>query len=89
MGAHADCEYFLGSDPFIVTVSFGATRTLHFLRNTKQRGIKKTVAKVNMKDRSVMVMHGSSIQCYFSHSLPKIKNVGERWSLSFCYHINK
>ena len=88
MGEHSDCEFFLGDDPFIITVSLGYTRELLWKKNTRQVDIEKKITTIQMKDSSIMIMLGKNIQTYFCHQVPKTtKVVGVRWSLSFRYHI--
>ena len=88
MGEHSDDESFLGSDPFIITVSLGYTRALVWKKKSNQLDVNRKVATLQMKDSSVMIMLGKSIQTQFSHQVPKTKLiVGVRWSLSFRYHI--
>ena len=89
MGEHSDCEFFLGSDPFIITVSLGQTRQLLWRKKTKQLYVNRLVAKIPMKNASIMVMLGKSIQQCFSHEVPKCKHsFGVRWSFSFRHHIH-
>lgn len=83
MGFHADNYPAMGPIPFIISLSFGASRQLIF-KNIKSR--RKILCIV--ESGSVVVMVGQHIQEAWLHGLPKQKQtiIGERWNMSFRYH---
>lgn len=79
MGWHADNEASLGRNPIIASVSFGATRPIHFKHNT-QENLKH---KINLEHGSLLVMKGET-QHFWKHQIPKTsKPVGPRINLTF------
>jgi hypothetical protein len=91
LGMHADDEICLGSDPLIISVSFGATR-IFSLQHNKCKDNNKPIRKVFLPPRTVIVMLGMSIQCDWKHGMPKwryLPSLPERWNLSFRYHLTQ
>ena len=68
-GWHSDNEKELGKNPQIASLSFGASRNIHFRH--KQTNLKKTI---EMKNGSLMFM-GGSIQHHWKHQVPKTSKV--------------
>lgn len=85
MGMHSDVEPTLGPHPFLVSLSLGAERKCIF-RNRHSEQLHEII----IQDGTVILMIGASIQHNWKHSIPKTsKPVGERWNLSFRYHLKK
>lgn len=79
MGWHRDNEKELGPNPVIGSVSFGATRAIHF-RHADDPKLKKIVP---LSDGSCLLMQGST-QHHWYHSLPKLKKpINPRINLTF------
>lgn len=78
MGWHADNEPELGSDPVIVTLSFGAPRVLRFRHNFRQ----KPSFGVLLEPGSALIM-GAGLQSQWQHCLPKRAVSGSRISLTY------
>jgi len=78
MGWHADNEKELGSEPIIVSVSFGAERPFAFKhRLTKQR------IDIRLVHGSILIMQGRCQHAWL-HSLPKTVKVSQpRINLTF------
>lgn len=71
MGAHADDESELGSQPVIASLSFGATRTFKLKhKRTKQ------VCDIELESGSLLIMAGTTQQFWY-HSLPKRARVSQ------------
>ena len=65
MPDHSDDEYSIDPESFIVTLSLGSDRTMHFkLKNSKQ-----LIARVKLRD-SMIVLFSKSSQDLYSHGLP-------------------
>jgi alkylated DNA repair dioxygenase AlkB len=76
---HADDEPELGPEPFIASVSFGATRTFQ-LRSRLDRTRRHSLA---LEDGSVLLMSGPT-QRHWMHQVPKTSRlVGPRLNLTF------
>ncbi len=77
---HSDNEKELGKKPFIVSVSFGATRKFKLKHNhTKDK------ADIDLESGSLLIMAGST-QHYWQHQVPKELDVTEgRINLTFRY----
>lgn len=84
MGAHADVEPGLGSDPLIVSVSLGAARKFGFKNNISGQKIER-----ELLDGTVVIMLGWNIQQRWKHYLPKCDQAEERWNLSFRFHLSQ
>lgn len=79
MGLHSDDEPELRAVPVIASVSFGATRTLHF-RHKKRNDLKYSL---ELTHGSLLVMKGTTQQ-FWKHGVPKTsKPVGLRINLTF------
>lgn len=79
MGLHSDDEPELRAVPVIASVSFGATRTLHF-RHKKRKDLKHSL---DLTHGSLLLMQGSTQQ-FWKHGVPKTsKPVGPRINLTF------
>lgn len=79
---HSDDEPELGRNPFIASVSFGATR--RFVMKHKSRQDLQPIA-VDLVHGSLLVMSGAT-QHHWVHQIPKTKKiVGERINLTFRY----
>lgn len=78
MGWHADKEKELGRNPFIASLSLGATR-LFMLQHNKS----KEIIKLDLSPGSLLLM-GGALQHHWRHCLPKTKaDNGERINLTF------
>ena len=78
-GWHADNEKELGLNPVIASLSLGAERVFHM----KHRNDKKEKLKINLTNRSLLVMRGKT-QHHWLHQIPKTrKKVEERINLTF------
>lgn len=79
MGLHSDDEPELRAIPVIASVSFGATRTLHF-RHKQRKDLKYAL---ELTHGSLLVMKGTTQQ-FWKHGIPKTsKPVGPRINLTF------
>lgn len=70
MGFHTDQETCLGCDPFIVSVSLGATRQFQ-LKKIKTKKIKH---RLPLPNGTVVIMLGRTIQKCYKHGVPKEKD---------------
>lgn len=78
MGFHSDDEKELGENPFIASISLGASRLIKF-KHKKDKLIHKLVLNHN----SLLIMKGKSQQEWL-HSIPKTSaNVGARINMTF------
>jgi alkylated DNA repair dioxygenase AlkB len=78
-GWHADNEKELGTNPVIVSVSFGAERTFQ-LKHNSDKDQKKSIV---LEHGSVLVMKGTTQHCW-KHQIPKTsKHIGPRINLTF------
>lgn len=78
MGWHADKEPELGTNPYIASLSFGATRLFKF-RHLKT----KDTIDVLLENGSLLLM-GGELQYHWRHSLPKTTKVNQpRINLTF------
>lgn len=76
---HADNEKELGQNPFIASLSLGASRIFQF----KHRTYQDQKYSLNLKPGSLFLMKGE-MQHYWLHQIPKTKKmVGERINLTF------
>ena len=75
---HSDDEDDIDDNSFIFTLSFGHSRTIIF--RTLER--KKHVAKISLKDRSILLFSKAS-QHLFQHAILPETGVSERISLTF------
>lgn len=80
MGLHADDEPELGSDPVIVSMSFGATRTF-VLKHKTRRDV--SVVRIPLTSGSILVMKGST-QRHWLHGIEKkTRTLGPRINLTY------
>lgn len=77
-GWHADDEPELGNNPWIASLSFGATRD--FLMREKAQPENKV--KLPLESGSLLVMKGAT-QHYWQHNIPKRASAGQRLNLTF------
>ena len=78
-GWHADNEKELGNQPFIASVSLGATRAFHL----KHREDKSLRFRMQLEHGSLLLM-GGAMQESWLHQIPKTrKPVGKRINLTF------
>lgn len=78
-GWHADNEKELGNQPFIASVSLGATRAFHL----KHREDKSLRFRMQLEHGSLLLM-GGGMQESWLHQIPKTrKPVGQRINLTF------
>ena len=78
-GWHADNEKELGDQPFIASVSLGASRTFH-LKHREDRSLR---FRMQLEHGSLLLM-GGAMQEYWLHQIPKTrKSVGKRINLTF------
>lgn len=78
-GWHADDEPALGTNPYIASLSFGATRSFH-IRHIKEKSLKQ---KIDLEDGSLLIMKNET-QHFYQHQLAKTaKVVGNRINLTF------
>lgn len=78
-GWHADNEKELGDQPFIASVSLGATRAFHI----KHREDKSLRFRMQLEHGSLLLM-GGTMQESWLHQIPKTrKPVGKRINLTF------
>jgi len=78
-GWHADDEPVLGTNPYIASLSFGATRSFH-IRHIKEKSLKQ---KIDLEDGSLLIMKDET-QHFYQHQLAKTaKVVGNRINLTF------
>lgn len=79
MGWHRDNEKELGPEPFIASVSFGASRTFH-MRLYDDKKVKRTLS---LGDGSLLVM-AEATQRFWEHSVPKTaRKIGPRINITF------
>jgi alkylated DNA repair dioxygenase AlkB len=79
MGWHSDAEPELGSAPVIASVSLGATRRFVLKHKVDARNR----LSIDLPHGSLLLMAGTTQQCY-RHALPRTaKAVGERINLTF------
>jgi len=82
-GWHSDNEKELGINPVIASLSFGASRNIHFRHN--KTNLKKTI---EMENGSIMVM-GGTIQHHWKHQVPKTSKVkSTRINMTFRWIIS-
>ena len=82
-GWHSDNEKELGKNPVIASLSFGASRNIHFRHN--KTNLKKTI---EMENGSIMVM-GGAIQHHWKHQVPKTSKVkSTRINMTFRWIIS-
>ena len=82
-GWHSDNEKELGINPVIASLSFGASRNIHFRHN--KTNLKKTI---EMENGSIMVM-GGAIQHHWKHQVPKTSKVkSTRINMTFRWIIS-
>lgn len=80
MGFHTDDELELGDRPLIASLSFGATRLMHF-RHRHDAG--SPTQRIALHDGSLLVM-GATMQRDWKHAIPKTrKPIGPRINLTF------
>lgn len=80
MGFHADDEPELGDQPIIASLSFGATRIMHF-RHRHDGDI--PTQRIALHDGSLLIM-GPTVQRDWKHAIPKTrKAVSPRINLTF------
>lgn len=71
-GWHSDDEKELGVDPIITSLSFGATRRIHFKHKTT-----KAKFYIDLEHGSLLIMKGV-LQHHWKHQIPKSKKVMEK-----------
>lgn len=82
MSWHSDDEPELGPQPFIASLSLGASRWFHF-RSKVYKEEKSVTQKFLLEHGSLLLMYGDS-QATTQHALPKTKKVlGDRINLTF------
>ena len=84
MGAHNDNAAAMGSDHYIMSVSFGMERpfVLEQTSNTCKHKL-----SYDLPNGMVVAILGPTIQQKWKHSVPRDDSiVDERWNLSFRYH---
>lgn len=80
-GWHADNESYLGKNPFIASISLGATRQFYLKHNYLQLPINK----IALEHGSLLTMGGTT-QHFWKHQIPKTKKpVQKRINLTFRY----
>ncbi len=78
-GWHADNEKELGKHPIIASLSFGEDRWFHF-KHKKNKALKN---KILLRSGSLLIMKGSTQECWL-HQIPKTKkNIGPRINITF------
>lgn len=78
MGWHADKEQELGVEPYIASLSLGATRSFNLRHNRSKR-----IVVIPLTSGSLLTM-GGALQHYWQHSVPKVTaEAGERINLTF------
>ena len=78
-GWHADNEKELGKNPTIASLSFGANRSFQ-LKHNQDKTIKRSII---LEHGSLLVMKGTTQECY-KHQIPKSsKLIGPRINLTF------
>lgn len=78
IGFHSDNEPELGDNPYIVSLSFGTTRTLIF----KHLRGEHSDCKVDLYNGSMLIMAGDT-QKNWKHGINKTKDTGGRINLTF------
>jgi alkylated DNA repair dioxygenase AlkB len=88
---HRDSPYIpaLGSNPTIVSISFGATRTFRLspvdpITGKRVKG--STPTDISLEDGDLLVMHGDC-DSTFQHGIPLEDADGTRMSLTFRAHV--
>lgn len=85
MGWHRDNERYLGPEPVIASISFGAVRTF---KMRHRAGIASPLS-LDLASGSLLIMRGKT-QEYWEHSLPKRKRIGDsRINLTFRYIVTE
>ena len=87
LSAHSDADPWLagcddGTPTLVLSISFGATRTLVF-RHKKIKGRKHSFA---MQNNSLLVMVGAETQANWTHEVPRESGgtaIGERYNITF------
>ena len=88
---HRDNQTTFGENPTVIGLSLGIERDIIFKRIVynpeKMNSIKKDkereeVICIRLKPGSLFIM-GGAVQKYYSHEIPKTKNDGVRYSLTF------
>ncbi len=69
-GWHADNEKYLGRNPVIASVSFGAERSFHLKHNS----LDIPTTKILLRHGSLLIMSGTT-QHFWKHQIPKSKNI--------------
>ena len=78
-GWHADNEKALGKNPTIASLSFGANRTFQ-LKHNQDKTLKRNII---LENGSLLIMKGTTQECY-KHQIPKsLKFIGQRINLTF------
>jgi alkylated DNA repair dioxygenase AlkB len=82
VGYHDDLEDNLEDDPYIASLSLGATRKFK-IKHKKS----KKIIDIELKNGDLIIM-GSKMQQHYLHSVPKTaKKVGVRYNLTFRKYI--
>ena len=81
IGFHTDGEVDKGD--IIASISLGATRK--FVLRHKEYKTLKNVKKLELmlEDGSLLIMNDNAAKYQYKHSLPKMKNIGERINITF------
>ncbi len=78
-GWHADNEKYLGQNPVIASVSFGAERMFHLRHNA----LKLPTQKILLQHGSLLIMSGPT-QHFWKHQIPKSARIdAPRINLTF------
>ncbi|HLA56475.1 MAG TPA: alpha-ketoglutarate-dependent dioxygenase AlkB [Flavobacterium sp.] len=78
-GWHADNEPYLGTNPVIASVTFGAERAFHLKHDT----LDIPTQKITLEHGSLLLMKGKT-QHFWKHQIPKTaKPIGPRINLTF------
>lgn len=78
-GWHADNESYLGVNPIIASVTFGAERAFHLKHNS----LDLPATKIILEHGSLLVMKGSTQHCWKHQIAKTAKPIGPRINLTF------
>ncbi|WP_237440354.1 alpha-ketoglutarate-dependent dioxygenase AlkB [Alcanivorax sp. DP30] len=85
MGYHSDDETELGPQPWIASLSLGASRDFVFRRRS---GSRHQCASISLEDNTLLLM-SPGVQAHFQHALPRRARVTEgRINLTFRYIVS-
>ena len=77
VGFHTDSEVQNGD--IIASISLGCVRKFSF----QNKDDKQMKVHINLENNSLLIMDENSAKSKWKHSLPKMKNVGERINITF------